>query len=263
MLAALLVCPQGWPPCMQQKPGIYCPKQIAYSIIVCLVNTEVSETALCGTNKSTVSNYELAIILVPHFKLQEPPINLQHSHVPWICKLFSSKRNMRLHGVLSTMYSINRFSIILDVVVIAQSEHTTLEGPFKPVTRSFDKSLLWGSDDLPMDHPRLKRNVTSMFPEQIAIAISSSSSMWVSWVTGDAQVGLNVIPLDPSIVASEVWYGKESRKYPMKRRGVSMVYSQLYAFEGFWNYTSGIIHHMRIDGNEVTLLFFYCYHFDA
>lgn len=111
MLAALLVCPQGWPPCMQQKPGIYCPKQIAYSIIVCLVNTEVSETALCGTNKSTVSNYELAIILVPHFKLQEPPINLQNSHVPWICKLFSSrtKRNMRLHGVLSTMYSINRF----------------------------------------------------------------------------------------------------------------------------------------------------------
>ncbi|CAL5416611.1 unnamed protein product [Camellia sinensis] len=101
-----------------------------------------------------------------------------------------------------------------------------------------------------MDHPRLKRNVTSMFPEQIAIAISSSSSMWVSWVTGDAQVGLNVIPLDPSIVASEVWYGKESGKYPMKRRGVSMVYSQLYAFEGFWNYTSGIIHHVRIDGLE-------------
>ncbi|CAL5413712.1 unnamed protein product [Camellia sinensis] len=97
---------------------------------------------------------------------------------------------------------------------------------------------------------RLKRNVTSMFPEQIAIAISSSSSMWVSWVTGDAQVGLNVIPLDPSIVASEVWYGKESGKYPMKRRGVSMVYSQLYAFEGFWNYTSGIIHHVRIDGLE-------------
>ncbi|CAL5347567.1 unnamed protein product [Camellia sinensis] len=105
-------------------------------------------------------------------------------------------------------------------------------------------------DDLPMDHPRLKRNVTSMFPEQIAAAISSSSSMWVSWVTGDAQVGLNVIPLDPSIVASEVWYGKESGKYPMKRRGVSMVYSQLYAFEGFWNYTSGIIHHVRIDGLE-------------
>ncbi|CAH2056765.1 unnamed protein product [Thlaspi arvense] len=140
------------------------------------------------------------------------------------------------------------FLFLVGVAANAQSIPTTLEGPFQPVTRSFDPSLRRGSDDLPMDHPRLKKNVTSMFPEQIALAISSPSSMWVSWVTGDAQIGLNVTPLDPSTVASEVWYGKESGKYLMKRKGLSMVYSQLYPFEGLWNYTSGIIHHVKIDG---------------
>lgn len=65
---------------------------------------------------------------------------------------------------------------------------------------------------------------------------------------GDAQIGLNVTVLDPSKVASEVMYGKESGKYLMKKTGVSMIYSQLYPFEGLWNYTSGIIHHVRIDG---------------
>lgn len=61
---------------------------------------------------------------------------------------------------------------------------TTLDGPFDPVTRRFDPSLRRGSDDLPMTHPRLRKNVTSNFPEQIALAISSPTSMWVSWVTG-------------------------------------------------------------------------------
>ena len=61
---------------------------------------------------------------------------------------------------------------------------TTLEGPFKPATRRFDPSLRRGSDDLPMDHPRLKKNVTLNFPEQISLAISSPTAMWVSWVTG-------------------------------------------------------------------------------
>ncbi|XP_028121316.1 purple acid phosphatase 23-like [Camellia sinensis] len=147
------------------------------------------------------------------------------------------------------------FFIFLDMVVIAQTIPTTLQGPFTLVTHSLDPSLRLGSDDLPMDNPRLKRNVTAMFPEQIALALSSSSSMWVSWVTRDSQIGLNVTALDPSTVASEVWYGKESGNYSMKMTGVSTVYSQLYPYEGLWNYTSGIIHHVKIDGKEVTQLF--------
>ncbi|CAL5348772.1 unnamed protein product [Camellia sinensis] len=145
------------------------------------------------------------------------------------------------------------FFIFLDMVVIAQTIPTTLQGPFTPVTHSLDPSLRLGSDDLPMDNPRLKRNVTAIFPEQIALALSSSSSMWVSWVTGDSQIGLNVTALDPSTVASEVWYGKESGDYSMKMTGVSTVYSQLYPYEGLWNYTSGIIHHVKIDGPSYCL----------
>ena len=47
---------------------------------------------------------------------------------------------------------------------------------------------------------------------------------------GDAQIGSNVIPLDPTSVASEIWYGMESGKYSSKRKGNSTVYSQLYPF---------------------------------
>lgn len=76
--------------------------------------------------------------------------------------------------------------IMLVNTTIAQNRAipTTLDGPFEPVTRAFDRSLRRGSDDLPLDHPRLKRNVSGMFPEQIALAVSSPTSMWVTWVTG-------------------------------------------------------------------------------
>lgn len=78
---------------------------------------------------------------------------------------------------------------IFVVIIVAETIPTTLDGPFKPKTRRFDPLLRKGSDDLPMDHPRLKRNVTSFFPEQIALALSScSSSMWVSWITGNIRL---------------------------------------------------------------------------
>jgi hypothetical protein len=43
---------------------------------------------------------------------------------------------------------------------------------------------------------------------------------WFSWINGarDAQIGSNVIPLDPASVASEVWHGKESANYTSRRR---------------------------------------------
>ncbi|XP_047307836.1 purple acid phosphatase 23 [Impatiens glandulifera] len=147
--------------------------------------------------------------------------------------------------------------ITSNIVATKQRIPTTLEGPFDPVTRRFDPSLRRGSNDLPMDHPRLKRNVTSMFPEQIALAISSPTAMWVSWVTGEAQIGSDVTPLNPLTVASEVWYGKESGEYTMKKTGDSLVYSQLYPFKGLQNYTSGIVHHVMIDGLEPGRKYYY------
>ncbi|KAF4355355.1 hypothetical protein F8388_026625 [Cannabis sativa] len=155
-----------------------------------------------------------------------------------------------------------QLSIILTMVMMMMMTKahipTTLEGPFEPITQQFDSSLRRGSDDLPMNHPRLMKNVTSNFPEQIAIALSSSpTSIWVSWVTGDAQIGLNVTPIDPSLVASEVWYGKRSGNYSNVQKGVSTVYSQLYPFQGLLNYTSGIIHHVKLEGLEPGTKYFY------
>ncbi|KAL5149997.1 Purple acid phosphatase 23 [Glycine soja] len=138
-------------------------------------------------------------------------------------------------------------AMVLVMMAVAESHiPTTLDGPFDPVTHRFDPSLRQDSEDLRVTHPRLRKNVTSNFAEQIALAISSPTSMWVSWVTGDAQIGLNVTPIDSASVESEVWYGKESGKYISVRKGDSVVYSLLYPFEGLWNYTSGIIHHVKL-----------------
>ncbi|ONK79509.1 uncharacterized protein A4U43_C01F7080 [Asparagus officinalis] len=141
--------------------------------------------------------------------------------------------------------------LILFLLFISSSSSipTTLEGPFKPITRRFDPALRQGSDDLPMTDPRLAQRAKPNFPEQISLATSySPTSMWISWVTGKSQIGSDVRPLDPSEVGSEVWYGEESGKYRFKRRGSSTVYSQLYPYEGLLNYTSGIIHHVRLQG---------------
>ncbi|KAI3870190.1 hypothetical protein MKX03_025786 [Papaver bracteatum] len=144
------------------------------------------------------------------------------------------------------------------IISTANQIPTTLEGPFPPVTRRFDLSLRRGSDDLPMDHPRLRKRVSPMFPEQISLALSSQpTSIWVSWVTGDAQIGSNVIPLEPSTVKSEVWYGTKSGNYQYSQTGKSEVYSQLYPFQGLLNYTSGIIHHVRLQGLEPGTKYYY------
>lgn len=68
-------------------------------------------------------------------------------------------------------------------------------------------------------------------------------------VAGDWQMGPKVAPLDPTSVKSVVQYGTTSEKYTMSSNGTAEVYSQLYPFNNVLNYTSGIIHHVRITGN--------------
>ncbi|OMO53032.1 hypothetical protein CCACVL1_28935 [Corchorus capsularis] len=114
------------------------------------------------------------------------------------------------------------FLIITKILVTGKHIPTTLEGPFDLVTIRFDPSLRRGSDDIPTDDPRLKKNVTSMFPEQIALALSTPTSMWVSWVTGDAQIGSNVTPLDPTSVGSEVCMGKKVESIPAKKEEMQL-----------------------------------------
>lgn len=68
-------------------------------------------------------------------------------------------------------------------------------------------------------------------------------------VAGDWQMGPKVSPLDPTTVKSVVEFGTRSGRYTQSATGTSEVYSQIYPFEGLLNYTSGIIHHVRITGN--------------
>lgn len=66
---------------------------------------------------------------------------------------------------------------------------------------------------------------------------------------GESQIGYDIKPLDPKRVASLVRYGLIKQPIlPHEARGYSLVYNQLYPFEGLQNYTSGIIHHVRLTG---------------
>jgi hypothetical protein len=125
---------------------------------------------------------------------------------------------------------------------------TTLEGPFTPVTVAFDTSLRQGSNDLPVADPRVVKNVSGIYPEQISLALSTPDALWISWITGDAQLAPTVVPLDPSTVGSDVIYGTESGQFELTANGNSSIYNQIYPFEGLLNYTSGIIHHVRLTG---------------
>eukprot|EP00249_Psilotum_nudum_P022572 c28570_g1_i1 orf=365-2203(-) len=134
---------------------------------------------------------------------------------------------------------------------------STLEGPFTPVTVPFDTALRKGSDDLPVYDPRIVKRVPSIAPEQIALALSSPDAMWVSWVTGDSQIGPEVTPLDPSSIGSEVHYGIQSGNYSFVAKGTSLVYNQNYPYDGLLNYTSAIIHHVRLQGLSPNTRYYY------
>ena len=69
-------------------------------------------------------------------------------------------------------------------------------------------------------------------------------------VAGDAQLAGEVTPLDPRSVGKVVRYGTKSGVYTAESSlGRSLVYSQIYNYHGLLNYTSGIIHHVRLSGN--------------
>lgn len=70
---------------------------------------------------------------------------------------------------------------------------------------------------------------------------------------GEFQIGKNVKPLDPTRVHSIVQFGTLRHSLSHEAKGHSLVYSQLYPFDGLLNYTSGIIHHVRITGSAFVL----------
>lgn len=69
-------------------------------------------------------------------------------------------------------------------------------------------------------------------------------------LAGEFQIGDNIRPLNPNTVKSIVYYGKSKVFLNHKAKGDSLIYNQLYPFEGLRNYTSGIIHHVRLIGEQ-------------
>ncbi|GMY33925.1 purple acid phosphatase 15 isoform X1 [Fagus crenata] len=135
---------------------------------------------------------------------------------------------------------------------------STLDGPFKPVTVPLDDSLRGKGVDLPDSDPRVERSVKGFEPEQISVSLSADyHSVWISWITGEFQIGYNIIPLDPKTVASVVRYGQLRFPLTHEATGYSLVYNQLYPFQGLQNYTSGIIHHVRLTGLNPSTLYYY------
>ncbi|XVF65207.1 hypothetical protein PTKIN_Ptkin09bG0228700 [Pterospermum kingtungense] len=126
---------------------------------------------------------------------------------------------------------------------------TTLEGPFEPVTVPVNYSILGEVTSLPINQNPLLSPKIKFEPEQISLSLSSDSfSVWISWITGEYQVGDDIKPLDPGSVASVVQYGfyRSGRKY--QATGNSFVYNHQYSDQGLKNYTSGIIHRVLVTG---------------
>ncbi|XAR62569.1 4-phytase [Bertholletia excelsa] len=163
---------------------------------------------------------------------------------------------MASHAASPIEFHLLVFLVIVGVVVSSHDDGdeklpipTTLQGPFKPVTVPLDKSFRGHAVDLPDTDPRLQRMVEGFEPEQISLSLSTShDSVWISWITGEFQIGDNIKPLDPGRVASVVRYGRSKSALTDESTGHSLVYNQLYPFEGLQNYTSGIIHHVRLQG---------------
>eukprot|EP01018_Ginkgo_biloba_P037583 Gb_25900 [translate_table: standard] len=160
-------------------------------------------------------------------------------------------------GVVWCSVALILFVFVLRGEAEAVRIPTTLEGPFEPVTVPFDNSLRGQTIDLPEDDPRVQKRVTGISPEQISLALSTPDAVWVSWVTGDFQIGNNVQPLDPESVASVVNYGTSPENLSNEASGYSLIYNQFYAYVGLQNYTSGIIHHVRLTGLRPSTTYYY------
>ncbi|KAI9073729.1 hypothetical protein K1719_044304 [Acacia pycnantha] len=142
---------------------------------------------------------------------------------------------LNLLAVLSLLISVSS-------VIVGAEIPTTLDGPFKPVTVPLDQSFRGQAVDLPNSNPRLQAKLEQFHPEQISVSHSFNyDSVWISWITGEFQIGDNIEPLDPNSVASIVQFGEFGKPITEEAESYSLVYSQLYPFQGLQNYTSGLM----------------------
>ncbi|CAA0374195.1 unnamed protein product [Arabidopsis thaliana] len=149
------------------------------------------------------------------------------------------------------------------VTIIVHGFPSTLDGPLNPVTAPLDPNLNPIAFDLPESDPSFVKPISEfLLPEQISVSLSYSfDSVWISWVTGEYQIGeKDSAPLDPNCVQSIVQYREFDVRRTRKQNatGHSIVYNQQYSSEnGFMNYTSGIIHHVQLTGLKPNTLYRY------
>lgn len=164
---------------------------------------------------------------------------------------------------MGLLFSIttNAFSCLLLLSCVAFVHGvipTTLEGPFKPVTAPLDNSFHKKGIDLPHTDTRFRRPDLPFRPEQISVSLSSDyDSVWISWITGEFEIGDYILPLDPESVQSVVQYGLFRTGITYEEIGYSLVYTQQYPNEGLKKYASGIIHHVQLTGLEPDTLYQY------
>ncbi|KAK9146003.1 hypothetical protein Sjap_005906 [Stephania japonica] len=158
------------------------------------------------------------------------------------------------HSQILSLISV----LTLSSMAVAAAIPSTVQGHFRPVTVPLELGFRGNAVDLPESDPRVQRKVKGMEPEQISVSLSVNyDSVWISWVTGEYQIGDKINPLKPENVASVVHYGQLRFPLSHKAKGHSLVYSQLYPFEGLQNYTSGIIHHVRLTGLKPGTVYYY------
>ncbi|XP_010469546.1 PREDICTED: purple acid phosphatase 13-like [Camelina sativa] len=168
-----------------------------------------------------------------------------------------------LKMVVKCTMKVSLFVILVSTVttISVHGFSTTLEGPFKPETAPLDPNLNPVAFDLPESDPSFVQPNSEFQPEQISVSLSYSfDSVWISWVTGEFQIGEeDSLPLDPNSVQSIVQY-REFNVLTRSRSatGHSIVYNQQYPPQnGLKNYTSGIIDHVQLTNLKPSTLYRY------
>ena len=100
------------------------------------------------------------------------------------------RQQLRGPGPLALALAAGAWIVLLLVVLFSDRTPSGLAKPVPspPVTQPFDSRLQTGSEDLPLDHPRVRRTASEYEPEQIHITLAGSQAIAVSWSTGNASI---------------------------------------------------------------------------
>ncbi|XP_010522401.1 PREDICTED: LOW QUALITY PROTEIN: purple acid phosphatase 13 [Tarenaya hassleriana] len=148
--------------------------------------------------------------------------------------------------------------VILASSFVVHGFPTTAEGPSKPVTAPLDPKLNPVATDLPESDPSFERPDPKFQPQQISVSLSYNyDSVWISWVTGEFQIGEETLPMDPDSVQSIVHYRESDGCEDKNETGYSTVYDQHDPSQSLYNYASGIIHHVQLTGLKPKTLYQY------